>query len=84
MSMAVLLKMPLAEARASFGPWGTQTSAVDATTTRWSVEGESVEHLFGALAWIPAGVDYELAADPELIDFVRSAATRAANAVSSR
>lgn len=84
MSMVVLLKMPLREARAAFGPWGTQTSAVDATTIRWSVEGESVEHLFGALAWIPAGVDYKLAADPELIDFVRSASARATSAVSPR
>jgi predicted DNA-binding transcriptional regulator YafY len=84
MSMAVLLKMPLSDARAAFGSWGSQTSAVDATTTRWSVEGESMEHLFGALAWIPADVDYELEADPELIDFVRSAAARAASAVSPR
>jgi hypothetical protein len=82
--MSVLLRMPLAEARAAFGPWGSQASAVDATTTRWSVEGESIEHLFGALAWIPAGVDYDLEGDPALIDFVRSAAERAASAVSRR
>ncbi len=83
-SMTVLLRMPLDDARAAFGPWGSQTAAVDATTTRWSVEGESVEHLFGALAWIPAGVSYELEGEPGLIEFIRSAAARAAGAVSPR
>jgi predicted DNA-binding transcriptional regulator YafY len=83
-SMNVLLRMPLGDARAAFGPWGSQTSAVDETTTRWSVEGESLEHLFGALAWIPTGIDYELEGDPALIEFVRSAAARAASAVSPR
>jgi predicted DNA-binding transcriptional regulator YafY len=79
--MDVLLKMPVAEARQAFGPWGTRAIQVDATTTKWSVDGESVEQLFGALAWIPAGVDYELLADPALLEFVRNAAARAARSV---
>jgi hypothetical protein len=57
---------------------------VDETTTRWRVEGESHEHLFGALAWIPAGVDYELVGDQDLVDFVRSAAERALGSVKTR
>jgi predicted DNA-binding transcriptional regulator YafY len=80
--MDVLLKMPIADARRAFGPWGTQTSVVDATTTNWSVDGESIEHLFGALAWIPAGVDYELEGEPALLEFVRTAAGRATRSVS--
>jgi predicted DNA-binding transcriptional regulator YafY len=83
-SMDVVLTMPLAEARSAFGPWGTQATAVDETTTKWSVEGESFEHLFGALAWIPPGIEYELVGDPELLDFVRSAAARAASSVRTR
>jgi predicted DNA-binding transcriptional regulator YafY len=83
-SMDVVLTMPLAEARSAFGPWGTEATAVDETTTKWSVEGESFEHLFGALAWIPPGIDYELVGDPELLDFVRSAAARAASSVRTR
>jgi predicted DNA-binding transcriptional regulator YafY len=83
-SMEVLLELPLADARRAFGPWGEQASAVDATTTKWTVEGESIEHLFGALAWIPAGVDYELVGDPELLEFVRSAAARAVSSVRTR
>jgi predicted DNA-binding transcriptional regulator YafY len=82
--MEVLLKLPIADARRAFGPWGEQATAVDETTTRWTVEGESHEHLFGALAWIPAGVDYELVGDPELLDFVRSAAERAASSIRTR
>jgi predicted DNA-binding transcriptional regulator YafY len=83
-SMGVLLRMPVADARAAFGPWGTQTSEVDATTTRWSVEAESIELLFGALAWIPHGVEYEIEGDPALLDFVHAAAARAARSVSPR
>jgi predicted DNA-binding transcriptional regulator YafY len=83
-SMDVLLTMPLAEARSAFGPWGAQITALDDTTTRWPVEGESFEHLFGALAWIPPGIDYELVGDPELLDFVRSVAARAASSVRTR
>lgn len=83
-AMGVLLRMPLHEARAAFGPWGAQATAVDPETTRWSVEGESIEHLFGALAWIPAGVEYSIEGDPQLLEFVRSAANRAAAAVRMR
>jgi predicted DNA-binding transcriptional regulator YafY len=83
-TMDVLLQLPLADARRAFGPWGERARAVDETTTRWSVEGESPEHLFGALAWIPAGVDYQLVGDPELLAFVRAAAERAVDSVRTR
>jgi predicted DNA-binding transcriptional regulator YafY len=83
-SMEVLLKLPLAEARKAFGPWGAQATAVDAATTRWTVEGESFEHLFGSLAWIPPGVEYELVGSSELKEFVLEAAKRAASSVRTR
>jgi predicted DNA-binding transcriptional regulator YafY len=72
----VLLTLPLDQARAAFGPWGSQTEAVDADTTRWRVEAESPEHAFGALAWIPAGVAYTLEGEQYLLDFVRRTAER--------
>jgi predicted DNA-binding transcriptional regulator YafY len=83
-SMDVVLTMPLADARIAFGPWGAQTAPVDATTTRWSVEGESLEHLFGALAWVPPGVPYRIEGPPALLDFVRAAAGRALESANSR
>jgi predicted DNA-binding transcriptional regulator YafY len=76
----VILQMPLAEARAAFGPWGAQAEPVDASTTRWRVEAESDEHAFGALAWIPAGVAYRLEGDEKLLEFIRAAGSRAAAA----
>lgn len=73
----VLLRMPLADARAAFGPWGSQTEAIDSTTTLWRIEAESPEHAFGALAWVPGGVAYELRGEQHLLDFVRAVADRA-------
>jgi predicted DNA-binding transcriptional regulator YafY len=83
-SMDVVLDLPLAEAQSAFGPWGAQASAVDERTTRWSVEGESPEHLFGALAWIPPDVTYRIEGETALLEFVAAAARRAADAVSPR
>jgi hypothetical protein len=82
--MSVLLTMPLEQARQSFGPWGSQTTSVDSATTRWFVEGESVEHLFGALAWIPSGVSYRVEGDAMLLDALGDLAVRVAEAVSPR
>jgi predicted DNA-binding transcriptional regulator YafY len=78
-----ILELPLAEARAAFGPWGWQAEAIDETTTRWRIDAESPEHAFGALAWIPVGVAYTLEGDPELLDFIRASAARAAAAVAT-
>jgi predicted DNA-binding transcriptional regulator YafY len=80
----VVLQLPIAQARAAFGAWGRQTVAIDATTTLWSIEAESGEHAFGALAWIPSGVEYEVRADPQLLGYFRDAATRALAAATPR
>jgi predicted DNA-binding transcriptional regulator YafY len=79
----VILEIPLAEARAAFGQWGSQATPITATTTRWRIEAESPEHAFGALAWIPAGARYRLEGDAELLDFVRAASARAAVAAAA-
>lgn len=80
--MDVMLRMPLDEARAAFGPWGAQAEAVEEGLTRWGVEAESVEHAFGALAWIPEGVEYTVEGEPELLDYLRRTADRALVATS--
>jgi predicted DNA-binding transcriptional regulator YafY len=82
-AMEVVLRMPLADARAAFGPWGADAVAVDANTTSWPIEAETFEHLFGVLAWIPHGVRYELRAEPEFLEYVRERASRAAASVPS-
>jgi biotin operon repressor len=71
-----ILQMSLDDARAAFGPWGAQTERVSDTVTRWSIAAESPEHAFGALAWIPAEVDYRLEGEPELLEFLRRTAMR--------
>jgi len=80
----VLLDLPLAKARAAFGPWGDQATAIDERTTRWRIDAESPEHAFGALAWIPAGIGYRLEGDPGLLRFIRSTAAAVTAPSSSR
>jgi hypothetical protein len=68
----------------AFGPWGAQASARDDQTTIWPVEAESVEQLFGALAWIPPGVEYTVEGDTELLAFLGKTSARAAEALRTR
>jgi hypothetical protein len=72
------LELSLEKTRAAFVPWGSQAEAVDERITRWRIDAESPEHAFGALAWIPAGVAYTLEGEPDLLEFVRRTADRAA------
>ena len=50
----------------------------------WPVEAESVEQLFGALAWIPPGVEYTVEGDTELLAFLGKTSARAAEALRTR
>jgi predicted DNA-binding transcriptional regulator YafY len=79
----VELKLSLARVREQLGQWGESATAIDAETTLWPIEAESAEHLLGALAWIPAGVAYELRADPELLAYLDEAAARITTATTS-
>ena len=72
----VMLRMSLDDARAAFGPWGSQAERVDDGLTRWRIEAETPEHAFGALAWIPAGVDYTIEGEPDLVEFIELTAER--------
>jgi predicted DNA-binding transcriptional regulator YafY len=72
----VILKLPMEQMRRQFGYWSRDATAVDAEHTSWPLGGESMEALLSALAWIPAGVDYELRGSPEFLMFVNEAAGR--------
>lgn len=86
LSAEVVMAMPLGEMRQSFGRWSTGAVEVDAGHTSWPISGESPEVLLGALAWIPAGVSYEVRGDPEFLAFASESIARmgAAVAVSGR
>jgi predicted DNA-binding transcriptional regulator YafY len=77
---AVVMRLPIAEMRARFGPWAAGATPVGDDATRWPLRGVSHEELLGALAWIPEGIDYELEASPEFVRFVAEAGERMARA----
>jgi predicted DNA-binding transcriptional regulator YafY len=66
----VILRMPVSEVRAALGVWGAGATAIDDHTTLWPLEGESPEHLLGALAWIPPDATYEVRGDDEFLSLV--------------
>ncbi|PRY67238.1 putative DNA-binding transcriptional regulator YafY [Glaciihabitans tibetensis] len=72
----VVMRMPIEQMRTHFGPWATGAEAVDAEHTRWPIGGDSVEGMFGSLAWIPPGVEYELHGDEVFLEFVRETGKR--------
>lgn len=76
----VHIDLPLDEMRAHFGPWATYASAVDDRTTAWPVGGHTLEEMFGALAWIPAGVTFTITANDDFAAFVRELAARLGSA----
>lgn len=79
----VEIALPLDEVRAQLGRWAERATAVDSSTTFWPVEAESPEHLLGALAWIPAGVAYELRAAADVLAYLDEAAARISRATST-
>jgi predicted DNA-binding transcriptional regulator YafY len=76
------VRLPLAKMKENFGRWSEGAVAIDDDWSTWSVEAESREQLFGALAWIPRGVDYRVRADAEFLDYVSEAAARLSAALS--
>lgn len=58
-----VMQLPYADMVAFFGPWSRGAEAVDAQRTAWPISGRGAEEIAAALAWIPAGVEYELEAD---------------------
>lgn len=76
MSAEVVLSMPIAAMRQSFGQWATGAVEVDAGHTSWPISGDSAEVMLSALVWIPAGVAYELRGDPEFLTFAAESIAR--------
>lgn len=72
----VHMSLPLATMREHFGPWATYASAVDEETTAWPIGGVTLEEMFGALAWIPAGVRFEIVDNDEFAAFASELGAR--------
>ena len=77
----VVMRMPLEEMLAHFGPWGRGAERVGNDRTRWPIGGRTNEELLSALAWIPAGVEYEVHGDDEFTSFLRDTAQRMVHAI---
>jgi predicted DNA-binding transcriptional regulator YafY len=77
----VVLRLPLEAVREALLGWASRATAIDETTTLWPIEAESRELLLGALAWIPAGVSYEVRGDEKFLDYLREATDRMSRAV---
>jgi predicted DNA-binding transcriptional regulator YafY len=75
-SAEVVLAMPIAAMRATFGEWASGVVEVDAGHTSWPISGDSPEVLLSALVWVPAGVAYELRGDPEFLAFAAESTAR--------
>jgi hypothetical protein len=59
-----------------FGPWSSGAVALDDEHTRWPIGGNSLPEMFGALAWIPDGVDYVIEGNADFSQFVAERARR--------
>ena len=76
MHAIVHMQLPLADMQAHFGPWAGTASAVSDTVTAWPIGGQTVEEMFSSLAWIPAGVDYEITGNEEFSAWLKETAAR--------
>lgn len=63
----LIVHLSLAEFRKHFGSYAAGASALDDDRTRWPLDGTSPGRLLMALAWLPADVDYELRAAPDVL-----------------
>jgi len=77
----VVMRMPIDRMRAHFGQWARGAEPAGADRTRWPIGGRSNEELLSALAWVPAGVEYEVHGDEDFTSFLRQTAERIAHAV---
>ena len=78
---SVVLRMPLAAMQEHFGPWGAAATAIDAERTLWPIVADSTVSLLSALAWVPAGVEFELRGSEAFLAFAREAVDRMSRAV---
>ncbi|WP_123668709.1 helix-turn-helix transcriptional regulator [Actinocorallia herbida] len=71
-----IMAMPFEDMRAHFGPWAQNASPVDGARTAWPFGGDDHPTMTTALAWIPAGVSYEVQADRAYLEFLHDHASR--------
>lgn len=81
LSAEVVIAMPLAAVRQSFGQWSNGAVEVGVGHTSWPISGTSPEVMLAALVWIPAGVAYEVHGDPEFLAFAAESTRRMRAAV---
>ena len=73
---AVVMQLPLDTMREYFGAWAEGAVAAGPGETRWPFGGRSYEEMLGALAWIPAGIDYAIVDNPGFAAFASEAGSR--------
>ena len=71
LTAAVIMHCPLDRMREQFGAYADRATAIDEHRTRWPIGGGTIAELVSSLAWIPAGVAFELEGNEE---FIRAAA----------
>ncbi|HEY5222128.1 MAG TPA: WYL domain-containing protein [Microbacteriaceae bacterium] len=79
----VILRIPVETLREDLGSWATEAVAIDASSTRWPIGGDSMAVMLSALAWIPEGVEYELRGSAEFLAVARNASERMRRAVTA-
>ena len=77
----VILESSLEETHNHLQQWADTAAEISPGLTVWPLDAETPEQLLGALAWIPAGVHYEVRCAPGLLEFLRERMSRLATAV---
>jgi predicted DNA-binding transcriptional regulator YafY len=79
-SAVVEMDLPLETMRLHFGPYAVDVTSVGDHVTAWPIGGRTLEEMFSALAWIPAGVTYRITGNDEFAAFARETGARMAAA----
>ena len=72
----VVMRLPIDEMRAYFGPWAVGAIAEGPEHTVWPIVGDEFVQMLSAVVWVPDGVEYEVRGSPEFLDFLRQSAHR--------
>ena len=72
----VVMRLPINEMRAYFGPWAVGAIAEGPEHSVWPIVGDEFVQMLSAVVWVPEGVEYEVRGSPEFLEFLRQAAHR--------
>jgi predicted DNA-binding transcriptional regulator YafY len=79
----VVMRMPYAQMREHFGPYGRHATDAGDGWTRWPIGGADLHELFLSLVWVPEGVEYRIEGNPEFTSFAHELAARITSATAS-